>query len=328
MDERLREAPCGFISFDHNGNIIEVNKTFLEWMGYKLEDVVGKHFESLLTTVNKLIFHSYFYPSISLHGRVEELFINLRNQTGDSVPYLMSARRFKHEGIEIIDCILLQMKKRIDYELELRSTKKQMEEAYLQKNLALEKLEQIYLEIEKKQMELLEINSSLIEILNTDKLTGISNRRFFQEKLDEHIKLYWKEAKVFSLLIIDIDHFKKVNDTYGHQIGDIVLVKLANILKTQARTEDIAARFGGEEFIIILPDTDEEESIVIAQKFNQEVETAKWEETGSLTVSIGIATFSEKDTEASIVKNADLALYVSKEMGRNCATHFRELVLA
>ncbi|MFJ7729696.1 sensor domain-containing diguanylate cyclase [Neobacillus sp. NPDC097160] len=325
MDERLREAPCGFISIDRNGYMMEINKTFLEWMGCKQEDLVGKHFESLLTTGNKLIFHSYFYPNINLHGYVEELFINLRNQNGESVPYLMNARRLEQGSIEMIDCILVQMKKRIDYELELRTTKKQMEEAYIKKDLAFAKLEQIYLEIEKKQIELMEINSGLVEISNTDKLTGIPNRRFFQEKLEEQIEWYRKEQKTFSLLIIDIDHFKKVNDTYGHQIGDIVLVKLAIILKNQARPEDIPARFGGEEFTIILPNTDVEEAIAIAQNLNQKVEIAEWKETGSLTISIGAATFTKKDTEESIMKNADQALYASKEMGRNRATHFREL---
>ncbi|MGE7835388.1 sensor domain-containing diguanylate cyclase [Viridibacillus arvi] len=325
MEVRLKEAPCGFISFDHSGYINEVNNTFLEWMGYKQENLVGKHIESFLTMANKLIFHSYFYPNINLHGYVEELFINFTNHTGESIPYLMNARRFRQDGIEVIDCSLVQMKKRIDYELELRMTKKQMEEAYLEKNRALAKLEQIYLEIEKKQIELMEINSGLVKISNTDKLTGISNRRFFQKKLEEQIEIYRTEEKTFSLLIIDIDHFKKVNDTYGHQIGDIVLAKLANILKIQVRTDDIVARFGGEEFTIILPDTDFEEAILIAQKLNRTIELAEWTETGNLTVSIGLATFSENDTEDSIVKKADQALYVSKEKGRNRATHFRNL---
>jgi len=325
MEVRLREAPCGFISFDHNGYIIEVNNTFLEWMGFKQENLVGKHIESLLTMANKLIFHSYFYPNINLHGHVEELFINFTSQTGESLPYLMNARRFEQNDIEVIDCILVQMKKRIDYELELRTTKKQMEEAYLEKNRALAKLEQIYIEIEKKQIELMEINSGLVQISNTDKLTGISNRRFFQEKLEEQIVIYRKVEKPFSLLIIDIDHFKKVNDTYGHQIGDIVLVKLANILKNQVRKDDIVARFGGEEFTLILPNTDVDEAILIAQKLNRAIELAEWTETGNLTVSVGIDTFTENDTEASIVKKADQALYVSKENGRNRATHFIDL---
>ncbi|WP_431028488.1 sensor domain-containing diguanylate cyclase [Lysinibacillus sp. LZ02] len=325
MDERLKEAPCGFISMNHEGFITEVNQTFLHWMGYVEEELVGKHFESLLPISNKLIFHSYFYPNINLYGYVEELFISFRNSSNASIPYLMNARQYERDGIELIDCILVQMKKRIDYELELRSTKRKMEEAYVEKNKALAKLEQIYKEIEQKQAELIAINSGLIEISYTDKLTGIKNRRFFQEKLEEHIDLYRKGGKSFSLFILDIDYFKKVNDTYGHQIGDVVLVKLAKILSNHVRSEDVAARFGGEEFTIILPNTNAIEAKHIAEKLNHVVEQAEWEETGGLTVSIGIATFTDQDTEASIILNADQALYASKKNGRNRATHFVEL---
>ena len=326
MDERLREAPCGFISINHNGYITEINQTFLDWMGYVEEELIGKHLEWLLPISNKLIFHSYFYPSINLYSHVEELFISLKNCSGAAIPFLMNARQYEKEGIERIDCILVQMKKRIDYELELRSTKRKMEEAYLEKNEALAKLEQIYKEIEKKQAELIVINSDLVEISYTDKLTGIKNRRFFQEKLEEHIHLYHNEGRPFSLLIIDIDYFKKVNDTYGHQIGDIVLTKLASILQNFVCPEDIAARFGGEEFTIILSNTSAAEAKQIAEQLNRVVEEAEWEEIGSLTISIGIATFTEQDTEASIILNADQALYASKQNGRNRATHFVELV--
>lgn len=325
MDKRLKEAHCGFISFNHNGYITEINKTFLRWTGYKEDDLLGSHIESLLTKVSKMIFHSYFYPSINLNDNIEELFINLKNKDNESIPYLMNARVLEKDNVKIIDCILVQMKKRIDYELELRLTKKQMEDAYLEKNQALEKLEEIYNQIEKKQIELMEINSGLVKISNTDKLTGIANRRLFQEKLEEQIELYKKEGEKFSLLIIDIDYFKKVNDTYGHQIGDIIIQKLANILKNQSGLEDIVARFGGEEFTIIIPHTDDRQAMLFAKELNLVIETTQWKEIEKLTVSVGVATFSENDTEESIIKNADKALYYSKERGRNRATHFSEI---
>ena len=325
MNERLRNAPCGFLSLTEKGIVVEVNHTILDWLGYREEELLGRHVECLLPRSTRLILHAYFFTNINLHGHIEELFINLRDADGKSIPVLLNARRDEWNGNRVIDCIVVQMKKRMDYELELRSAKRKMEEAYAEKEQALARLEQIYLEIEAKQAELLAINSGLVELSNTDKLTGIRNRRFFQEKLEEQIDLYRREGVSFSLLIIDIDHFKQVNDTYGHQVGDVVLVKLAGLLADGVRPEDVVARFGGEEFTILLPGTGADKSKGMAEQLNRMVEQAAWEETGSLTVSIGAATFSEQDTEASILVNADRALYASKRNGRNRATHFHEL---
>lgn len=324
MDDRLRFAPCGYVSINHEGIITDVNQTFLDRMGYKQVDLVHKHFESIMSTANKLIFHSYFYPFINLNGQVEELFINLKDSEGSAIPYLLNGRRFESEGVEIIDCILVPMGKRIDYELELRSAKKQIEVAYWEKDQALAELKRIHLEIEQKQAELLEMNAVLVELSNTDKLTGLKNRRFLQEKLEEQIAGYGRDQAVFSLCIIDIDHFKKVNDTYGHQTGDYVLEKLASILKMQSREEDIAARYGGEEFILLLPNADIPDSKTIAENLRQSIAYSTWE-MGQITVSIGIATFIPTDSETTLLQKADQALYASKEQGRNRVTHSIDL---
>ncbi|WP_282937549.1 diguanylate cyclase [Paenibacillus sp. RC67] len=325
MDKRLQYAPCGYISITHEGLITDVNQTFLDKMGYTKADLVQKHLESIMSMANKLIFHSYFYPFINLNGQVEELFISLKDSGGQSIPYLLNGRRLDNEGTEIIDCILMQMGKRIDYENELRSAKKQIEEAYLEKDQALVKLKQLHMEIEQKQAELMEMNALLVELSTTDKLTGLKNRRFFQEKLEEHIDLYRRTGQPFSLLIVDIDHFKKINDTYGHQTGDQVLEKLAGILKAHSRKEDVAARYGGEEFVLILPNIDAPESKIIAENLRHIIAHSTWE-TGSLTVSIGIATITANDSDATIIKYADKALYASKENGRNRVTHSMELL--
>lgn len=324
MDNRLQYAPCGYVSITHEGTIMDVNQTFLDRMGYEQVDLVHKHFESIMSTANKLIFHSYFYPFINLHGHVEELFINLKDSKGQSVAYLLNGRRLEQEGVEIIDCILVPMGKRIDYELELRSTKKQVEQAYWEKEQALARLEQIHLEIEQKQAELIEMNAILVELSFTDKLTGLKNRRFFQEKLEEYFTRYSQSGESFSLCIIDIDHFKKVNDTYGHQTGDYVLEKLASILKLSARQEDITARYGGEEFILLLPSTGISDARVIAENLRQSIACSTWE-MGQITVSIGIATISKADSDITLLQKADQALYASKEQGRNRVTHSIDL---
>lgn len=324
MDQRLNYAPCGYLSMTHEGMIIDVNQTFLDMMGYQHGDMVQKHLESFMSSANRLIFHTYFYPYINLDGHVEELFIRLKDRNGQSVPFILNGRRLESGDMEMIDCVLVQMGKRIDYEMELRSAKKQIEEAYWKKDQALAELKRIHAEIERKQTELMEMNAVLVELSTTDKLTGLKNRRFFQERLEAHLLEYGKDQKPFSLLIIDIDHFKNVNDTWGHPVGDEVLEKTANILKSHSRDTDIVARYGGEEFVLILPGADKAESEAIAEKLRLAVAGSTWK-TGSLTVSIGAATSVPGDSEAALLEKADQALYASKQNGRNRVTHTADL---
>lgn len=320
MDERLKYAPCGYISITHEGIITTVNQTFLEQMEYAAADLVGKHIEALMSTANKLIFHSYFYPVITLEGKVEELLLSLKSHSGQSVPYLLNGRRINLGGVEAIDCILVQMGKRVNYEQELRTAKKQVEAAYEESGKALAQLKQIYQEIEQKQAELVRMNAILTELSVTDKLTGLKNRRFFQEQLEQRVALYEATGQLCSLLIVDIDHFKRVNDTYGHQTGDQVLEKLGAILKLHARQDDVIARYGGEEFVAVLPGTGAAEAKAIAERLRLAVAGASWE-VGSITVSIGIATIAPAESAAAMVKRADEALYASKTGGRNRTTH-------
>lgn len=322
MDRRINEAPCGIVTLNSAAEIVRVNQTFSNWLGVEKEQIVGTHFEKWLSVANRLIFHSYIYPNLTLKGKVEEMVIHLKRHNGESLVFLFSARKFLCEEGEQIDCVLLTMRKRMNYEVELRTTKRQIEDAYQQKDAALIKLQQLHEEIEVKQAELLRVNRHLLEMSNTDKLTGIPNRRLFQEKLEEFVLRYETKGKGFSLCLVDIDFFKKVNDTYGHPIGDIVLKKLAALIVSKARSQDIVARYGGEEFAVILPDCSVEESLQIAQMLNLVVDQADWPETGGLTISLGVATYSEGDTIDSIVEEADQALYASKQNGRNRATHY------
>ncbi|WP_432353145.1 sensor domain-containing diguanylate cyclase [Sporosarcina sp. A2] len=325
MDDRLIDAPCGFISMDPSGCIIEVNNRYLYWLGYRREEVIGKHIETVLTKVNRMFIHTYFFPTIQLHGSVEEVYINLTNSAGDSIPVLLNARQYIQDSVPVIDCVFIQMRQRMDYEMELRSLQKTTEKAYKDREEAFAQLEKVYLEIARKQGEILQMNNELLKLSNTDKLTNISNRRFFQEELERHIEHYSKEGTVFSLLMVDIDHFKKVNDTYGHLVGDSVLIQLAGLLTQEIGPEDRIARLGGEEFVIILPETDAKEALELAVKLNKVVENADWENIDRLTVSIGASTFTKNDTEVTILNCADQALYIAKANGRNCAIHFQDV---
>ncbi|WP_151733511.1 sensor domain-containing diguanylate cyclase [Paenibacillus tengchongensis] len=320
MDERLDYAPCGYISLTREGIITDVNQTFLDMMGFSRTALLQLHIESIMSKANRLVFHSYFYPHINLSGHVEELFISLKSSEGYSIPFILNGRRSKRDDAGTIDCVMVQMNKRVDYELELRGAKTRLEEAYLEQEQALGRLQQLHAEIEQKQTELLALNAILLELSTTDKLTGLRNRRFLQEKLEETLQGCGAAAEPFSLLIVDIDHFKRVNDTFGHPAGDQVLESLASLLRAHCRVQDTVARYGGEEFVLILPGLNAAEAKLAAENLRLTVAQADWEPV-DITVSIGIATFAGNDSPDSLLKKADDALYRSKENGRNRVTH-------
>lgn len=177
------------------------------------------------------------------------------------------------------------------------------------------------LTIGKLLSELEEKNRELQELAYYDPLTGLPNRRFFFE----HANLIFEEVKRYekplSLLVMDIDHFKKINDTYGHDVGDLILKTFANVLRGTVRKSDICARFGGEEFVVLLPNTDLEGAKVLAERIR--TATAKnLVEHGSIvivfTVSIGISQYRKgMQNIDELIKEADIALYRAKEGGRN-----------
>jgi len=161
------------------------------------------------------------------------------------------------------------------------------------------------------------MEDEILKLSVTDKLTQSYNRLKLDETMDEQLKLSKITAVPFSILILDIDHFKHVNDTYGHQVGDQVLVELVSILKNHVRNEDVVGRWGGEEFLIILPNTDLEGGARLAEKLRNAVSANQFTRAGKVTSSIGVAAYQGDSAQESIVSRADAALYLAKENGRN-----------
>jgi len=158
----------------------------------------------------------------------------------------------------------------------------------------------------------------------TDPLTGLSNRRFFERRLKEEVKRWYRNDTALSCMLVDIDFFKKVNDRYGHQVGDKVLKTVSNELGSDLRASDVLARYGGEEFVLLLPETDGSHAVEIAERLREKVASNKdWGNTLSITISIGVATLTSANISQSqacnwIVRQADTALYKAKHRGRNC----------
>lgn len=165
-----------------------------------------------------------------------------------------------------------------------------------------------------------------------DALTGIANRRAFQNKLKETMARHKRSGRVFGLVITDIDHFKSVNDTYGHPVGDEVLREVGRLFREQLREIDVPARYGGEEFVLILEDTDLEGARHVANRLREAIAALRFEtEKGVLqcTISMGIAMGPwDSDEPQTLIDLADQALYYSKENGRNQVSVYREIALA
>ncbi len=173
---------------------------------------------------------------------------------------------------------------------------------------------------------LTEANIQLEHLSRTDKLTGLYNRGYWQDCQEREYALFRRYNSKLSLVIFDIDHFKNVNDTFGHQAGDEVIRQCAATLQKNARDTEICGRYGGEEFVAILPETDEKSAMIFAERLRQEIEKLSVVYSGekiSFTVSLGISQL-KKGTDSALqwLEQADKALYYSKENGRNKSSVF------
>ena len=170
--------------------------------------------------------------------------------------------------------------------------------------------------------------SSVRNMATYDTLTSLYNRRYFDERLNLEAQKAFRSGTPLSLIMVDIDHFKKVNDTFGHTEGDKALREISYLLRTSVRKKDVVARYGGEEFVLILPEAGVEESLAIAERIRRTIEKTIFEVGAvqlKLTVSLGISHFPDDrpGSKEELVRMADLALYDAKRGGRNQVCNFQ-----
>lgn len=169
-----------------------------------------------------------------------------------------------------------------------------------------------------KNRELIRANKKILELTRIDPLTGLANRRFFSERFQEMVSLAHRRSQPLSLIMTDIDHFKKVNDTWGHDAGDRVLKGYAGLMKSRTRSEDLVARFGGEEFIVLMPLADVQEAFAYAERIRCTLADHDLLESGHpVTASFGVAGLYSEEAGEMLIKRADSALYQAKASGRN-----------
>lgn len=320
FEHLFNNIPVACFTFDADGRIFEWNRESERLMGARAQDVVQRTlFESIVGEANHGMFHQL----------VEQVFQDRPVQDREWSDIGRDGQRFtvvlncfplyspdgKVTG-GIMACADITVRKELEGQIQ-----QQMRE-----------IQTAYSELNNNKHTLTVTNAALSEAnerLNTlatiDSLTGINNRRAIFAALERHMSSVSRSNRNLSVLMVDIDHFKSLNDVHGHIKGDLVLREVAKTLKNASRTHDEVGRYGGEEFLIVLPETDADEAVAVAERVRREVET---HECGGLhvTVSIGIATYRESFVIAEqFIDAADRALYESKRNGRNRTTHVRDL---
>ena len=175
----------------------------------------------------------------------------------------------------------------------------------------------IWLETTQSVIKLEEKNTELSKLALIDNLTKLANRHYFDHDIAFLIAITNRNKSKLSMLMVDLDRFKLVNDTYGHLVGDDVLIQSSQILRDSVRTSDRVYRWGGEEFVIIVPETNNEQASLVAEKICENFRNAKFNVIGNITVSIGVASYDKDEPLEDWFKRVDLALYQAKQTGRD-----------
>jgi diguanylate cyclase (GGDEF)-like protein len=289
---------------DENGNVLAANRGFLRmapppevssepwdvrslFVNPRLEDVqalVPYHGGALLLYRGILNVAHDDQPCRSLQGHI------YRWQQGR----LLVAAEYDVEGLEMLGATVMQLNE------ELAETQRQL----LRANRELKRNE-----------------ATIRELMHTDALTGVGNRRRLDEALVTEVDRSRRYGDAFCLLITDLDHFKEVNDRHGHAIGDEVLKRFAALLRDHCRQSDLVTRFGGEEFVLLLPDAHLENAVACAERIRQRLESQPLvQQVGRVTASFGVAMLAENEGGGDLLRRADQALYRSKREGRNRVT--------
>jgi two-component system cell cycle response regulator len=313
------ELPCAVLVTDAHERVMTANPALIELIqGDGMLSVPGS-VAALLTMASHIFCQTHVLPMLRREGAVHEMFLHLKSASGTPVPVMTNVKKTTVQGEPAYIWVFFVARERSRFESELLEARKRSENLAAHLLEAHEQLRDLNVKLETRIEVTEDANRSLKILTNTDSLTGLGNRRTL---LEVETVLGQNQGTPFSVLMLDIDHFKAVNDTYGHDRGDAVLQAIGQCLQSAARKGDTVIRYGGEEFALILVNSNAAQSLIVAQRVHGMIAAAQ---PGglSLTVSIGVATTQSGqpyDLTATL-KQADEAVYAAKHQGRNRTVH-------
>lgn len=315
---------------DDNEQNLQILINFVREMGYVI--VVARSGPEILSALKMykadLILLDALLADIDGYDICERI---KHNPETEDIPVIFLTEKAEPEDIALgfrvgaVDYVTtpysqLELKARIQTHLELYRTRRMCKFHNRLLEDAHNELQEAYEVIKEKNVQLYETMKKLEIAARTDPLTNLLNRRSMMERIEEEMVRFKRSGREFSLILADIDFFKNVNDSYGHDCGDFVLVTIAEALKNLMRDQDSISRWGGEEFLILMPETDSSGALTISEKIRECIESLplKYNDiTLYLTITLGISVYEHNSEIDTTILNADRALYRGKERGRN-----------
>lgn len=303
---------------DEQGRILQVNRTLGDWLDKPMRRLVDQPASELFTPEARMLYLGLLAYRVAEHGEADEVHLTLRVKGSEPMPVLCSARLILHRGASLTLLSMLSIARKDRLERELLEARQATQRALTEKSAALAELEALHDTLSAQRAALEQANRRLGQEALSDALTGLPNRRRFDQVLDQRLKEAPLAGHVgpFSVAMLDIDHFKPINDRHGHAAGDRVLQRLGELLTCQLRGDDLAARIGGEEFGLLMPGTDGEAARCALERLRRAVEAHPLEGL-AITLSIGVTQYRSGDTRETLMQRADDALYAAKRTGRN-----------
>ncbi|WP_245678671.1 sensor domain-containing diguanylate cyclase [Halomonas shengliensis] len=282
VQDLYEHAPCGYHSLDGDGRVVSMNRTELDWLGYRDDEVIDKRFyRDFVTPETRAAFDAAFRQVLG-EGQEGSAECELLCRDGTRLPVAIQATaQVTEEGFQYSRAMVFDLRER-------KALEARLEEQAL-----------------------------------TDPLTGLGNRRYLEDQATMEIARAERSGAPLALIAIDLDHFKGINDRHGHDVGDGVLQAFAELARRVLRDGDVLCRMGGEEFAVLLPATNREQALQVAERLRQAIETTPArldaaEDTLAYTASLGVTLVGGGEvTLKPAIKRADQGLYAAKEAGRN-----------